>query len=138
MLLYNDFAERRSWLYGLLGVVVILSNYLAYPYRYGLSYEWLDWLPGIYATLTIIGVYLGFASLMVKVSSLRLLVFVCLMTAVYVIVTTGADLIKQGEFPPMIPVSSLLQAIGLAMVATLVCAAIEGMLWSWRDPTKRF
>lgn len=138
MFLYTDDAQRRSWLYGIIAVVLFLGNYFGYQYRYGLNSDWNSWLDGIYSVLTIAVLYFGFASIKVKDSSLKLIFTVVFTAMIYIVVTTSYELILAGEFPPRIPINYLLLGTLTAALTALACALIEGTFWSWRDPTKRF
>lgn len=138
MLLYTDEAHRRSWLYGILALLIFAFNYFGYPYRYGLDSGWNSWLEVIYGGLTVVVVYFGFAAVNVTASSLRLILLVFVAGMGYVVVTKSYELLIINENFTAIPVGYVLGSAATIIVATLFSAIFEGLLWSWRDPRKRF
>ena len=138
MLLYTQKGERRSWLYGLLALFVVICNYLLYPWRYGLSPEWDAWQGAFYSEIMLIAVYLSLASIMVTTSSLRIGIVIIALAGVYLLYVGTYKVVLSGVFPPDIPVDLLISGVGMAAATSLFCAMIEGTLWAWRDPRKKF
>lgn len=138
MLLYNEAGERRSLLFGMLALLAVILNYSFYPQRFGLSASWELYRDQLYLAGMLMAVYLSLASMLPKASSLRIGVVVVALTGLWRLAAQFSHAVVSDDFFEALQPLLILQWAGSAAGVSLLLASIEGTLWSWRNPSKRF
>lgn len=135
-MLYDDRGWRRSWIYGLLALMVAVGNWTGYRFGYGLPAWILDDVPFLYTGVMVFSFYLALGALLPNRSSIHLSVICLVWTALYVVAMSSINMVLAGELRLRVSSTLLVQAAALSISVSLIAAIIEGIFWSWRDPSK--